>query len=221
MSTGGFIMWLIFFCSVMAAFLILERLLHYHRAQIDVPELLQGLFNILKRNNVIEAIAICDETPGPVAHVLKAAILRGDRDEGALRHAVEEASLAELPRLEKHLSALATIAHITPLLGLLGTVLGMIGAFQTMQEAGAFVSTSALAGHIWKALLTTAGGICVAIPCYAFYNFLVGRVASLTLDMEKAANEMIYFLSRHKLSLEGIAAAELPPADRDSETEQE
>ena len=133
MNTGGFIMWLIFLCSVVAAFLILERLLHYHRAQIDVPEFLQGLFNILKRNNVIEAIAICDETPGPVAHVLKAAILRGDRDESSLRHAVEEASLMELPRLEKHLRALATIAHITPLLGLLGTVLGMIGAFQTMQ----------------------------------------------------------------------------------------
>jgi biopolymer transport protein ExbB len=96
------------------------------------------------------------------------------------------------------------------MLGFLGTVLGMIGAFQAMEEAGAFVSTSDLAKHIWKALLTTAGGLSVAIPCYAFYNFLVGRVESLALDMEKAASEMIYFLTHHKLDLNGIPQLQIP-----------
>jgi biopolymer transport protein ExbB len=210
MSSGGVIMWLLFGCSFAAFLIVVERFLHYHRAQIDVPEFLQGLFNILRRNKVVEAIAICDETPGPVAHVIRAAILRANRDEAAIRHAVEEASLSEIPRLEKHLKTLATLAHLAPMLGFLGTVLGMIGAFQAMEEAGAFVSTSDLAKHIWKALLTTAGGLSVAIPCYAFYNFLVGRVESLALDMEKAASEMIYFLTHHKLDLNGIPQLQIP-----------
>ena len=206
MQDGGVIMWLILGCSFVAVFIILGRIFHYHRAQIDVQEFLHGLFNILKRNNVVEAVAICDETPGPVAHVLRAALIRCEDEEATLRRAVTEAGLAEVPRLERNLKTLATIAHITPLLGLLGTVLGMIGAFQAMQTAGPFVSTIDLADHIKKALLTTAAGLTVAIPTYAFYNFLVSRVENLVLDMEKAASEMIYFISRNDLTLANAAS---------------
>ena len=214
MSDGGIIMWLILGCSVVAVFVILGRVFHYHRAQLDVQEFLHGLFNVLKRNNVVEAVAICDETPGPVAHVLRAAILRCDQGESSLRQAVAEASFAEVPRLEKNLKTLATIAHITPLLGLLGTVLGMIGAFDAMQTGAPFVSTIDLATHIKQALLTTAAGLTVAIPAYAFYNFLVARVESLVLDMEKAANEMIYFLTHNELTLDDFAStAGEPSAD--------
>jgi biopolymer transport protein ExbB len=195
MNQGGAVMWIILICSVLGGYIILERLLAFHKAQIDVPEFLHGLSNILRRNNAVEAMAICEETPGPVAHVLRAAILRCDEDEASLRRAVEEVSLAEVPRLERGLKTLATIAHIAPLLGLLGTVVGMIGAFQAMQDAGPFVSTTDLTGNIRKALLTTAAGLSVSIPAYAFYNFFVGRVQGFLLDMEKAAAEMIYFLT--------------------------
>lgn len=201
MAAGGIVMWVLLLCSLLAVFIILERWLHYHRARVDVPELLHGLFNVLKRNNVLEAISICDNTPGPVAHVLRSAILRCNQSEERIRHAVEEATLAEVPRLERNLKALGTIAHVTPLLGLLGTVLGMIGAFQTMEAAGPFVTTRDLAQDIWMALVTTAGGLTVAIPAYAFYNFLLGRVQNLILDMEKGANEMIHFLSEHHVEL--------------------
>jgi len=202
LKNGNPVIWLILLASITAVFIILERLLYYHRAQIDVAEFLHGIFNVLKRNNVVEAVAICDETPGPVAHVLRAAILRCDEDESGLRAAIEEVSLIEVPRLEKRLKGLATIAHLTPLLGLLGTVLGMIGFFQAMQAAGSFVSTSDLAAHIWKALLTTAAGLTVSMPCFAFYNFLLGRVASLVLDMEKAASEIVYFLTHSNVKLQ-------------------
>jgi len=211
MNDGGIIMWLILGCSVIAAYVILGRVFHYHRAQLDVPEFLHGLFNVLKRNNVVEAVTICDETPGPVAHVLRAAILHCDKDEAALRQAVEEASLAEVPRLEKNLTLLATMAHITPLLGFLGTVVGMIGAFQAMQDLGPYVSSVELAKHIRKALLTSAAGLSVAIPAYAFYNFLVARVQSLVLDMEKAASEMIYFLTHNQLTLANVSSAPAEP----------
>ena len=207
MDEAGFVMWLILGCSIVSLFIVLERILAFHRAQIDVPEFLHGLFNVLKRNNAVEAIAICDETPGPVAHVLRATVLRCDQDEAALRQAADEASLAEVPRLERHLKALATVAHIAPLLGLLGTVLGMIGAFGAMEQEAPFVSVTDLAQHIRQALWTTAAGLCVAIPSYAFYNFLVGRVQSIVLDMEKAASEMIYFLAHSEIEIEGPAAA--------------
>ena len=208
LNAGGAVMVLILICSIIGLFIIIERLLHLHRAQINVPEFLHGLTNVLKRNNVVEALAICDETPGPVAHVLRAAILRCDQDEASLRHAVEEASLSEVPRLEKNLKVLATIAHITPLLGLLGTVLGMIGLFQTMEEMGPLVATSDLANHIWRALLTTAAGLTVAIPTHSFYNFLVGKVSGLCLDMDKATTEMIYFLTHANLQLENMPMTE-------------
>ena len=125
-----------------------------------------------------------------------------------MRHAVEESSLSEVPRLERNMKVLATMAHITPLLGLLGTVLGMIGLFQTMEQHGPLVDTSLLANHIWQALLTTAAGLTVAIPAHAFYNFLVGKIESLTLDMDKAATEIIQFLTHHSLDVERVSGSE-------------
>ena len=202
MDAGGAMMLLILICAVIAFFIIIERLFSFHRAQIDVHEFLHGVFNILKRKNVIEAVTICDETPGPAAHVLRAAILRCDQDEGTIKQAVEEASLAEVPRMEKNMKILGTIAHVAPLLGLLGTVMGMIGLFQEMEQAGALVDTSQLARHIWRALLTTAAGLSVAIPAYGFYNLLVAKIEALLLDMDKAASEMIHFLTHNKIAME-------------------
>ena len=220
-NQGGIVMRLILGCSLVAVFVILERLFHYRRAQLDVQEFLHGLLNVLKRKNIVEAVTICDETPGPVAHVLRAAILRCDEGEPVLRQAVEDASLAEIPRLERNLKTLATIAHIAPLLGLLGTVVGMIHAFEAMQNAGPFVSTIDLAKHIKQALLTTAAGLSVAIPAYAFYNYLVSCVENLALDMEKAASEMIYFLTHNELSLDGVSeqVAEVPQETQEVQAE--
>ena len=214
-NAGGVVMILILICSVIALFVIVERLLHLHRAQINVSEFLHGLKNVLGRNNVVEAITICEETPGPVAHVLRTAITRCDQDESTLRNAVQESSLSEVPRLERNIKILATIAHIAPLLGLLGTVLGMIGLFQTMEQHGPLVDTSLLASHIWKALLTTAAGLTVAIPAHAFYNFLVGKIESLALDMDKAASEIIQFLTHHELTVERVSGNESKPASRE------
>ncbi len=205
LNEGGPIMYVISACSILAFFIILGRLFHLHRAQIDVQEFIHGLFNVLKRNNVVEAVAICDETPGPVAHVLRAAILSYDKDEAAIRNAAEEVSLSEVPRLEHNIRLLATLAYITPLLGLLGTVTGMIGAFDSMQEGGPFVGTVLLAKDVRMALLTTAAGLSVSIACCVFHNFLVGRVESLVLDMEKAAREMVYFLTHQNIKPDNMA----------------
>ena len=197
MKQGGPLMWLIHLCCVEATFIIQEKVFYLHRVQINVGDLVRGLMNVLKRNSIVEAISLCDDTPGPVAHVLRAAILAFEEGEENLRQAVDDAALGEIPRLEARMKVLATIAYITPLLGLLGTVLGMIDVFFTITAKGAMVNASDLANGIGKALFTTAAGLCVAIPCFVAYNYLVSRIESITLDMEKTSSEIIYFFKRN------------------------
>jgi biopolymer transport protein ExbB len=152
----------------------------------------------MKRNKIIEAIELCNRTPGPIAHIVKAGILKHDRSKHEIKEAIDEAAQLEVPRLEAHLPVLATIAHVTPLLGLLGTVTGMKKAFQVIQlkaSAMAPVNPGDLAGGIWEALLATMAGLSVAIPTYVAYNYLVNRVDNLVYDMERSATDLTNLLS--------------------------
>src|ERR1017187_9096094 len=133
LSKGGLPLWLLLLVSAVGVAVFIERFLHYHRAQINSTEFLNGVRNVLKRDNVVEAISICDATPGPVARLVKTAILNRDHGRERVREAIEEAGLVEVPRLEEKLSLLATIAQLAPLLGLFGTVLGFIQIFQQTQ----------------------------------------------------------------------------------------
>src|SRR6266536_3551253 len=191
LSKGGLMLWLILLASAVAVVVFIERFLHFHRAQINSTEFLNGVRNVLKRDNVVEALSICDATHGPVARLVKTAILNRDRGREGVRDALEEAGLLEVPRLEDKLNLLATIAQLAPLLGLLGTVLGFMKMFLQLQLSGAFATPDRLAGGIWGALISMAGGLAVAIPTYAGYNYLVSRVNSIVLDMEKASTEIL------------------------------
>ena len=203
MRDGGPVMWVILLCSFIALFIFLEKWLQFHREQINANELLKGLTNVLKRDGYVEAITLCDNTPGPIARVLVAIILscqRGDKD---LRQAVEDANLEEIPKLERHMNILGTIGYIAPLLGLLGTVVGMMHAFQEIGETqGIYLNAAKLSTAINMALITTAAGLAVAIPCYVAYNYLVNRIESVILDMDKAAAAMLTFLSNHRAGTE-------------------
>ncbi len=191
LAEGGIIMWVLLAVSAVAVTVFMERYPHYHRAQINSTEFLSGVRNVVRRENIVEAISICEATPGPVARLVKTAILNRERGRDGVREALEEAGLVEVPRLEEKLNILATIAQIAPLLGLLGTVLGFIHIFSVLQEEGVYANASRLAGGIWEALICTAAGLAVAVPCYAAYNFLVSRVNAIVLDMEKAATETL------------------------------
>ncbi|HMJ90073.1 MAG TPA: MotA/TolQ/ExbB proton channel family protein [Candidatus Acidoferrum sp.] len=195
---GGLMIWVLIAASTVALLVFAERMLHYHRAQINSMEFLNGVRNVLKRDNIVEGLSICDATPGPVARLVKVAILNRERGRDGVREAIEEAGLMEVPRLEEKLNVLATLAQIAPLLGLLGTVLGFLDIFAALQLAGPHAHMELLAGGVWKALISTAGGIAVAIPCYAGYNYLVGRVNSIVLDMEKAASEIVNIVTEVK-----------------------
>jgi biopolymer transport protein ExbB len=191
---GGPIMIPIILGSVIALAIVIERLFHLHRAQIDTEKFMLGIKNILKKGNIVEAISICETTPGPIARILKEGILKHDRSKEEIVESIEEAGLHEVPRLEKNLPILITIAHIEPLLGLLGTVTGMIKCFMQIQNLQGIVNPSDLAGGIWEALITTAAGLVVAIPAYVAYNYLVSRVEGFVVDMEKSANHLVKIL---------------------------
>jgi biopolymer transport protein ExbB len=195
LDQGGPMIWVIMLASAVAVIVFIERVLHYHRAQINSMEFLNGVRNVLKRDNVVEAISICDATPGPVARLVKVAILNRDKGREGVREALEEAGLIEVPPLEDKLNLLATIAQIAPLMGLLGTVLGFIRVFTVLQTKATLPTAQDLSGGVWQALICTAAGLAVAIPCYAAYNYLVSRVNAIVLDMEKAATEITNILA--------------------------
>ncbi|MFA5357101.1 MAG: MotA/TolQ/ExbB proton channel family protein [Candidatus Omnitrophota bacterium] len=197
-TAGGPVMWPILLCSIFALAIIIEKSWHLHKIKIDTQQFLGSIIEKMKRHQVKEALEICEKTKSPISHILKAGILKYDRSRPQIKEAIEDASLYEVPRLEKNLSMLATIAHISPLLGLLGTVTGMVRCFQTIQaKATSFhpVSPGDLAGGIWEALLTTVAGLIVAIPTFIAYNYLVSRINGFILEMEKAATELVNFLT--------------------------
>lgn len=198
---GGPMMYLIILSSVLAFGVVIERIYNLNKARIDANKFMDEILNILKRNKIIEAIEMCNKTPGPIAHIVKAGILKHDRSRPEIKESVEEAAQLEIPRLEKHIPILATIAHITPLLGLLGTVTGMVKAFQVIQQKAQMmvpVNPGDLAGGIWEALLATLAGLAVAIPTYVAYNYLVSQVDSLIYDMEKSATDLVNMLSSRR-----------------------
>jgi biopolymer transport protein ExbB len=195
LAEGGLMIWVIVVSSALALAVFAERLLQYHRDQIDSTQFLNGVRNVLKRDNIVEALAICDATPGPVPRLVKTAILHRDKGREAVREALEDAGAWEVPRLEEKLNLLATIAQIAPLLGLLGTVLGFVHVFHAVQDEGLNAHVHDLASGIWQALICTAAGLAVSIPSYAGYNYLVGRVNTIVLDMEQISSEILNIVS--------------------------
>ncbi len=195
---GGPIMWPILLSSVFAFAIILEKFWHLHKIKIDTQDFLTKILDKMKRHEIKDALQICDNTKSPVAHTLKSGILKYDRPRSRIVEAIEDSSLYEVPKLEKNLPMLATIGHIAPLLGLLGTVTGMVRCFQLVQSKATTlhpVSPGDLAGGIWEALLTTVAGLVVAIPTYVAYNYLVSRINNFVLEMEKASTELVNFLT--------------------------
>jgi biopolymer transport protein ExbB len=197
LANGGPVMWLILIAAAAAAVVFIERALFCHRSQINSAEFLNGVRTVIKRGNIVEAIAICDATAGPVARLVKAAILARELGRDRVREAVEEAGLTEVPRLEEKLNLLATIAQIAPLLGLFGTIVGFIDVFGQIEQAGLYAHIELLSHGVWKALVCAAGGIAVAIPAHAGYNYLVSRVNKIVLDMERAAAEIVNIVTEN------------------------
>lgn len=191
---GGPVLWLTIGLGAFAFLVFLERLSYLHRGQIRAQQFLAGIRTALGRGRLVEALTVCEEAPGPVAAVVKAALLRHGAGEAEIRRAIEEAALIEIPALERRLGSLAAVAQVAPILGLLGTVLGAMGVFIAFHASGNFATAAELADGTWKALLNTAAGLAVGIAAHLGHHFLSGRVRALVQDMEWAAHQTLQML---------------------------
>jgi len=201
LSKAGPVIIPIILCSIFGLAVAIEKRWQLHKAKIDTNKFLQDILATIRRLKIKEAISICDSVKSPISRILKAGIKKYDSPKEDIRQAMEDASLYEIPKLEKNLTALATVAHISPLLGLLGTVTGLVRCFQVIQlrsSSFAPVNPGDLAGGIWEALITTVAGLMVAIPMFVIYNYLVSGVNNFVLDMERSATELVNFLSESK-----------------------
>lgn len=195
---GGLVMVPILLCSFGALAIVIERGMCLWRAKVDTRSIMNTVSQSIKRNRIVEALETCERTPGPVAQILKSGLLKHDRSRQEVKEAIEDAANNEIPRLEHNLNILATIGHIAPLLGLLGTVTGLVRAFQVVQMKSTAlnpVSPGDLAGGIWEALITTVAGLLVAIPTLFMYHYFVNWVNTFVLEMEHSATQLVNLLS--------------------------
>jgi biopolymer transport protein ExbB len=191
-------MWPILLCSVAAFALAIERFVFLFGVRAQVADQVPKVLDRVKRNQIKEAVQFCENSSNPLMRVLKAGIVKYDRPRSHIREALEDASLYEIPVLEKNLALLAAIAHTAPLLGLLGTTAGLTRAFFVFYHGGpAFhvLSSQAMAQAAWQSLLSTTAGLCVAVAAFAAYNCLVGMANALVLEMEKSSVELVNMLS--------------------------
>jgi biopolymer transport protein ExbB len=193
-TKGGPMMWVVLALGFLGLMLFIERTLFLHRGQIRAKAFVDGIKNILAKRRLVEALTVCEETPGPIAVVVKAALLHANDSADAMRFHVQEAAVVELPALERRLGSIAAIAQIAPLVGLLGTILGFISTFAAFERGGNYAMAGALSAGMWQALLATAASLMLAIPAHLAHHFLAGRVRAIVRDVEWAGNEIMKYL---------------------------
>ncbi|MFP4430250.1 MAG: MotA/TolQ/ExbB proton channel family protein [Spirochaetaceae bacterium] len=195
LDRGGLLMYAILGLSIIAVAIAVERLLYLQKIKGDEGLLLARLKSTLEKGHFDEALSICEANPTPFANLMKVAIEHRHYSQESIKDAITDAANMEIPRLERYLSFLGTIAHIAPLLGLLGTVTGNIRAFGVLGEFEAAGGNPALlAQGISEALLTTAAGLVVAIPSIIFYNYLVSRVNHMIIRVENRVTELVLLI---------------------------
>ena len=191
---GGIIMVLILLLSLVGAVIIIERMIYFRRNRVNEEMLINRLKATFEKGHFDEALSICENNPSPITNLMKVGIEHRRHPKQVIREAILDAASLETPQLERYLSSLGTIAHVAPLLGLLGTVTGNIRAFGVLGSFGAVGDPGLLAKGISEALLTTAAGIIVSIPAIAFYNHLVSKVNHIIIRMENRVSELVLLL---------------------------
>jgi biopolymer transport protein ExbB len=194
LARGGPMLWALAGLALLGLMLFVERVLYLHRGQIRAKSFVEGVRNILAKRRLVEALAVCEEAPGPVAAVVKAALLHAGAPAETMRFHVQEAGIVELPALERRLGAIAAVAQVAPLVGLLGTVLGMVTTFRAFEQGGHYAMAGALSAGLWQALIVAAASLMLAIPAHLAHHFLSARVRAIVRDMEWSGNEIMRYL---------------------------
>jgi biopolymer transport protein ExbB len=193
---GGVIMIPIMLCSVFAVGIILERLWSLRRKVIIRYDLLNRIEELLREQKIPEATTLCKRHPSTMTRILLVAILNYDRPKAEIKEMIEDHGRQEVPLLERYLGFLGTISSISPLLGLLGTVVGLLKVFDAIAQAGGVTNAGILSEGIHNALVTTVAGLCVAIPSLVAYNYLARKVEGLVLEVERVSLRLLNILKR-------------------------
>jgi biopolymer transport protein ExbB len=199
-SKGGPLMYPIILCSVIALAIILERWYYFFRMRNSAAGLPEQVSGLLREGCWEEAEKLCATTSDPVARIMATGLQVRERPAAERDDILARIGSAELRRLTGNLRGLGIVAHISPLLGLLGTVTGMMAAFMKIQELGGEVDAAILAGGIWEALITTAAGLTVAIPAMVFYHYFEGKIDTYYARMKEAAQLLTERLGEKQLA---------------------
>ena len=186
----GFMRWPLAFCVIIGAIVIIWKAFDLFQKSARTKKILEEVDELLAQHRIEEALEATRNSDAPAAKILFAGLDRNEEGTERVMKAIENQGLIQLSKLEKGLVVLATLTNVAPLLGFLGTVIGMIIAFQSIEAAGE-VEATLVAGGIKVALLTTAAGLVIAIPVSISHNYFVSRIDSLVIDMEESAQKMI------------------------------
>lgn len=194
-SNWNIILLVIIACSILAVTIFVERMLHLRHSEVDTNKFIINLRQVIKEGNIIEAIQLCESTGGTIANIIKAGLIKHNRSKEQIENAMEIAGLIEIAQLEKNAKILSILAYITPLIGLLGTVLGFIQAFGEMRLSGLVDLSATRIGEAMEyALVTTAAGLVVAIPSVIAYNYIVSRIEGFVLEIQTTSSEIVDLL---------------------------
>ena len=184
---GGWVMHWITLCSLLSLTVIVYKLILFHQIRLDLNGFVARVRRALLDGNVREAVQVCEAHRGPIPAILKSGLLKYGKTRGEIEKTMENAAIHEVAHLEQYLIVLATVANIAPLLGFLGTVIGMILSFDAITAQG-LNNPAMVARGISVALLTTAWGLIVAFFTQPFYNYFIGKVVACTREIETTCN---------------------------------
>lgn len=194
-SNWNIILFVIIGCSIVSFTIFIERLLFLRKAEIDTNQFIIDLRRPIKDGHIVQAINLCETTGGTIANIVRAGLMKHNRTKEQIESAMEMSGLIEIAQLEKNAKILSIVAYITPLIGLLGTVLGFIQAFSEMRASGLVdISATRIGEAMEYALVTTAAGLVVAIPSVIAYNYIVSRVEGFILEIQTTSSEIVDLL---------------------------
>jgi biopolymer transport protein ExbB len=192
-SQGGPVMYPLLFISLLGFVLFVERSLFLHKGQIGTQDFLSGIKNLVRKKRLVEALTLCEDTPGPMARIMKSALLNYGESRETIRSAIQSAAIVEIPTLERRIGTIAALARVAPLLGFLGT---RIAALQALYLLESFNGDSGVLSRLLaEALITSASGLAISVMAMLAYHFLSGRVRALVHDFEWVGHDIHEFLS--------------------------
>lgn len=198
-ANWNIILIVIFFCSLISMTIFIERLIYLKKAEIDTNQFILKLRPAIQEGHIVEAISICEKTGGTISQIIRAGLVKHNRNQKQIENAMEICGLIEISQLEKNAKILSIIAYISPLIGLLGTVLGFIQAFSEMRMSGLVdISATRIGEAMEYALVTTAAGLVVAIPSIIGYNYIVSRIEGFVIEIQTTSAEIVDLLLHHQ-----------------------